>query len=428
MTNTHATLYYQRTLPEWLHHLEGLHPRSIDLGLERIKCVQEAMQLFPSFPVITVGGTNGKGSVVAMLTAILVAAGYKVGTYTSPHLQRYNERVAINQRPVSDERIVQSLAAVEAARAQQSLTYFEFATLAAMHTFIDEAIDVAVLEVGLGGRLDAVNVFEPDASIVVSVDLDHEAWLGNDREAIGFEKAGIFRADKPAICADPAPPERLVAYARTIGAHLLTINRDFSYQRDDKQWTFNGNARSRYALPLPALRGEHQLTNAAAALMALDTLAAQLPVHLGAIKQGLVTVDWPGRFQVLPGRPVVVLDVAHNPHAVHAMLANLNHLPFAAHRYAVFAMLADKAIETVLAAAKDAFDGWFIGGLDVPRGLTAEALAQRMKQAGVTNCFSFPTIQQAWQAALSAASENDRITVFGSFHTVAAVIDARYSD
>lgn len=413
------------TLADWLSWLEGLHPCEIDLGLERVARVRDAMKLTPDFPIIIVGGTNGKGSVVALLSTILACAGYKVGAYTSPHILHYNERVTIDRLPVSDARLVRSFDAVESARDQVALTYFEFGTLAAMHTFIDERVDVAVLEVGLGGRLDAVNVFDADVAVVVSVDLDHQAFLGDNREAIGFEKAGIFRAGKPAICADPSPPVRLITSAEATGAVLQCIHRDFGFTQFDHQWTFHCGAHQRYALPLPALRGQHQLGNAAAALAVLDALASRLPVNLGAIKRGLVDVEWPGRFQVLAGRPLVILDVGHNPHAVRAMLANLRALPFARQSYAVFAMLADKDMEAVVALAQEEIDEWFIGGLSGPRGQSAEAIAARMQGVGIHTFKTWPTVSEAWQAALSVATENDRIIVFGSFHTVAAVMAAR---
>jgi len=415
----------RNTLNEWLSWLEGLHASPIDMGLERVRKVWHAMQLTPSFPVVMVAGTNGKGSVCAMLSTILHRAGYKVGTYTSPHILRYNERVAINLQAVSDERIMQSFAAIDQARGDTSLTYFEFGTLGAMHAFIEEKVDVAIMEVGLGGRLDAVNIFEPDVSVVVSVDIDHAAILGDNREDIGFEKAGVYRAGKLAICADPQPPQRLLDHALAIGADLRLVNRDFGYTRMDNQWSFHMGSSRRHAMPLPALRGGYQLGNATAALAVLEGLRERLPVSIGAIKQGLVEVEWPGRFQVLPGRPVVVLDVGHNPHAVSAMVASLRQLPYAENRYAVFSMLADKDLAAVAALARGEFDGWFVAGLDMPRGQDGANIAKQLQQSGIRQVQSFQTVAQAWQAALSQAGENDRITVFGSFHTVAEVMEAR---
>jgi dihydrofolate synthase/folylpolyglutamate synthase len=284
----------QRTsLNDWLQWLEGLHATTIDMGLERVRKVWTAMQLQPSFPVIMVAGTNGKGSVCAMLSTMYQRAGFKVGCYTSPHIAHYNERVAIDLQPVSDERIINSFAAIDAARGDTSLTYFEFGTLGAMHSFIEEKVDVAIMEVGLGGRLDAVNIFEPDVSVVVSVDIDHAAILGDNREDIGFEKAGIYRPGKPAICADPQPPQRLLDHAAAIGADLKLVGRDYSYSRMDNQWSFQMGSARRHALPMPALRGGYQLGNAAAALAVLDCLHERLPVGIGALKQGWL--KWNGR-------------------------------------------------------------------------------------------------------------------------------------
>jgi dihydrofolate synthase/folylpolyglutamate synthase len=419
------TRFSATNLADWLHHLETLHVTEIDLGLQRVSQVIRAMALSPACPVIMVGGTNGKGSVSAMLSTMLMRAGFRVGTYTSPHLLRYNERIAIDMQPVQDAALIDSFAAIEAARADVALTYFEFSTLAAVHRFIAEGVDAIVLEVGLGGRLDAVNAFEPDVSVVVSVDLDHQSYLGNDRESIGFEKAGIFRAGKPAVCADPQPPQSLLDHAAALGSALYVIGHDFGYSRLDNQWSFSMGERQWHALPLPALRGNYQLGNASAALAVLSLLRDRLPVDLGAIKRGLLEVDWPGRFQLLPGRPQVVLDVGHNPHAVRAMVASLHQLPFAEKRYAVFSMLADKDLDGVVDLALPEFDVWLVAGLDLPRGQSGQEIAERLMAKGARSVQCHERIAQAWEAALSAASENDRIVVFGSFHTVAEALSAR---
>ena len=410
------------TLNDWLSHLESIHPSTIDMGLARVSKVRDAMGLRPTFPVVIVGGTNGKGSVCAMLSTMLERAGFKVGTYSSPHILRYNERIAINMQPVSDERIVQSFSAIEAARDDTTLTYFEFGTLAAMHAFIDEQVDVAVMEVGLGGRLDAVNIFEPDVSVVVSVDLDHQSYLGDTRELVGFEKAGIFRAGKLAICADPNPPQSLLEHAANLGADLRLVGKDFGVTRLDNQWSFHMGDVHRHALPIPALRGEYQMINAAAALAALEGLRPHLPVGIGAIKRGLLEVDWPGRFQVLPGRPLTVLDVGHNPHAARALADSLKRMAYAQNRIAVFSMLSDKDLAAVIEPLKAEFDEWFVGGLDMPRGQAAAALTEQLQALGIDRVKSFETVADAWRGALSAAGENDRIVVFGSFHTVAEVM------
>ncbi len=413
------------SLQTWLQYQEGLHASAIDMGLARVSAVRDAMGLQPDFPVIIVGGTNGKGSVCAMLSTMLSRGGFKVGTYTSPHIIRYNERIAIDMQPVADQRIVDSFAAINDARGDTSLSYFEFGTLAAMHTFMAEGVDVAVLEVGLGGRLDAVNIFEPAVSVVVSVDLDHQAYLGDTRELVGFEKAGIFRAGKVAICADPNPPQSLLEHAAQLGADLKLVGRDFGITRMDNQWSFHMGDVHKHALPIPALRGEYQMVNAAAALAALEAVKAWLPVGIGAIKRGLLEVDWPGRFQVLPGRPLTILDVGHNPHAARALADSLKRMAFASQRIAVFSMLADKDMAAVVGLLKDEFDVWLVGGLDMPRGRSADDIASELEALGVRGVSRYETVPLAWDAALSQAGENDRIVVFGSFHTVAEVMEHR---
>lgn len=402
------------------------------MGLERVGEVKKRMGLQPQCPVVVVAGTNGKGSVCAYLSQIYTQAGFKVGTLTSPHLLRYNERIAVNTRPVEDAAIVASFERIEAARAGISLTYFEFNTLAAVDIFIREKVDVMVLEVGLGGRLDAVNVFDADCAVVTSVDLDHQAFLGDTVEQVAFEKAGVFRSGKPAICGQTPPPESLRRHAGEIGAELLLIKRDFDFSTlENVQWSYryhpqnsDGRTRNRNALPFPALRGAYQLSNAACALTVLECLGDRLPVDIAAIKRGLLLVENPGRFQVLPGRPLTVLDVGHNPHAARALRRSLINLMFAEKRTAVFSILADKDIDGVLDIVKDQFDEWHIAPLDVPRGMTAEALVRKLLEHGIENVKVFENIEKAYRAALEKAGENDRIVVFGSFHTVAAVMAA----
>ena len=422
-----------KTLQEWLFHLETAHSAGlIDMGLERVGEVKKRMGLQPQCPVVVVAGTNGKGSVCAYLSQIYTQAGFKVGTLTSPHLLRYNERIAVNTRPVEDAAIVASFERIEAARAGISLTYFEFNTLAAVDIFIREKVDVMVLEVGLGGRLDAVNVFDADCAVVTSVDLDHQAFLGDTVEQVAFEKAGVFRSGKPAICGQTPPPESLRRHAGEIGAELLLIKRDFDFSTlENVQWSYryhpqnsDGRTRNRNALPFPALRGAYQLSNAACALTVLECLGDRLPVDIAAIKRGLLLVENPGRFQVLPGRPLTVLDVGHNPHAARALRRSLINLMFAEKRTAVFSILADKDIDGVLDIVKDQFDEWHIAPLDVPRGMTAEALVRKLSEHGIENVKVFENIEKAYRAALEKAGENDRIVVFGSFHTVAAVMAA----
>jgi dihydrofolate synthase/folylpolyglutamate synthase len=412
-----------RSLAEWLDYIERIHPKSIQLGLERVAKVRDMLARSSSAALFTVAGTNGKGSTCAMLEAILIAAGYRVGLYTSPHLLRYNERVRLDGAPVSDARLCAAFETIERARAEITLTYFEFGTLAAWEIFAAEALDAVILEVGLGGRLDAVNAFETDCALLTSVDLDHMDYLGDTRERIGSEKAGIFRGRKPAVVADPDPPRSVLEHAGAVGADLWLIGRDFGYLREGQQWMFWGRGLRRGGLAPPVLRGERQLANASAALAALDALRARLPVAMQDIRNGLAHVDLPARFQVLPGRPTVVLDVAHNPQAAGVLAENLAGMGFYPETYAVFGMLRDKDIDGVCRALKDRISTWFAADLSVPRGAGAKVLADALASAGAAGdvlCFRNPL--EAYAAARKRANENDRIVVFGSFHTVAEVM------
>lgn len=416
-------------LEDWLGYLERLHPSSIDLGLDRVASVRDRLELAPKFAVITVGGTNGKGSTCAMLESCLRRAGYRTGCYMSPHLLRYNERVRIGGVEASDGALVEAFRRVEQARANTSLTYFEFGTLAAVLLFVDARIDVAVLEVGLGGRLDAVNAFEPDCAVVVSVALDHLDYLGSTRESIGFEKAGIFRARKPAIVAEADPPVSLVQHAREIGADLRLIDRDFGYVAGEAQWRFWDWRGKRDALPLPALLGTYQVANASAGLAALDSLRDRLPVDNGAIRRGLVEVDLPARFQVLPGRPALILDVAHNPHAAVRLAENLARLDRRGGVLAVFAMLKDKDIEGVVATIAAQIQKWFIAPLPGPRGTDLERVQGALRSVSVTApVVCCVDIANALQRARESAGPDDKILVFGSFHTAAAALHALNRD
>ena len=336
------------TLADWLSTLEALHPKAIDMGLERVSQVKDRLDIHFDCPVIIVGGTNGKGSTCAMLESILLQAGYRVGLYTSPHLMHFNERARVGGEPVADAALVANFAQVEEARGDVSLTYFEFTTLAILQLFAEANLDAVILEVGLGGRLDAVNVIDADVAIVTSVDIDHTEYLGNTREEIGFEKAGIFRAGKTAICSDPVPPTSLIAHAEAIGADLWLLSRDFNYSGDKQQWNYGGRSQRRNSLGYPSLRGANQLLNAAAVLAALENLRDRLPVGAQEVRNGLAMVDLPGRFQVLPGRPTVILDVAHNPHAAATLAQNLDNMGFHRYTYAVFGAMHDKDISGVV--------------------------------------------------------------------------------
>lgn len=412
-----------QSLAGWLDFIERQHVKTIELGLTRVREVWARLGALPAIPVITVGGTNGKGSTCALLEHILRAAGYRVGVYASPHLLRYNERVRIAGVEASDAQLCDAFAAVEAARGDVPLTYFEFGTLAAGWLFAAEPQDALILEVGLGGRLDAVNIFEPDCAIVTGVAMDHMDYLGHTREAIGFEKAGIFRAGKPALCADPLPPASLVAHARQIGADLRLLGHDFGYTGDRQQWQWWGKTARRSALPNPALRGANQLLNASVALAALEALEDRLPVSMQAVREGLLHVSLTARFQVLPGRPTVVLDVAHNPQAAGVLAENLSNLGYAPETYAVVGMLGDKDIEAALRLLDARVDHWLTASLPGPRGVTGAGLAARIAAMGLRGDVSVcERPLHALNLARERASLDDRIVVFGSFLTVADVL------
>ena len=418
-----------KDLPGWLAYIEQQHPQSIALGLERVERVRAAMGLAPAVPVITVAGTNGKGSTCAMLESILTAAGYRVGLYTSPHLLRYNERVRIAWQEAEDGALAVAFARVEAARTGKAdntrLTYFEFGTLAAVDLFLRSGVDVLVLEVGLGGRLDAVNAFDADCAVLTSIGLDHMDYLGATREAIGYEKAGIFRTGKPAVIADPAAPASVSEHAQASGARLLRIGREFGCRDEGDNWLFWGPAGRKSGLAYPALFGRTQLRNASAALAALDALQERLPVSLRDLRRGLAEVALPGRFQVLPGRPVVVLDVGHNPQAAAVLASNLSDLGSFPRTSAVFGMLRDKDIAGVVEPLARSIDRWLVCTLPPPRGARAAELTLALRRVGAAAAGEFENPAAAYAAACSYAAETDRIVVFGSFHTVADVVAAR---
>lgn len=414
------------TLADWLARLERLHPKGIDLGLDRVRAVADRLALRLDVPAIIVGGTNGKGSTCAMLDSILRAGGYRTALYTSPHLLDFNERARIDGDSVTDAALIEQFEAVEAARGEVSLTYFEFTTLAILRLFAAARLDVAVLEIGLGGRLDAVNLIDADVSIVTSVDLDHMEYLGPTREAIGFEKAHIYRPGRPAICSDPQPPQSLLDHARAIGADLWRFGSDFNYQGDRQQWAYGGRQRRRSGLPYPALRGANQLLNASGVLAALEALEDRLPVSQQAVRQGLLTVELPARFQVLPGRPTTILDVAHNPHAAAVLADNLDNMGFYPVTHAVFGMLRDKDIGAVVAKLGTRVDQWHIGSTAGPRGSSAAETAAIVRRALGGPAQSMITehdcIVDAYACARERAGGDDRILAFGSFLTVADVM------
>ncbi len=417
-------------LADWLTRIFAIRSGpEIEMGLERIRPIFERMNVAPTCPVILVAGTNGKGSVCAYLDAILRSAGFHVARYTSPHIHLFNERVVVDGLEASDDQLVAAFDAVEVARGEMPLTFFEYTTLAAFHIFSAAKLDAWVIEVGLGGRLDATNILDAECAVIVSIGVDHTEFLGATRELIAVEKAGILRKGRPAVIAEPDPPQTLLDAAVDRGADARYIGRDFGWQKSPEtpgQWGFwarspHGDEFRRHGLPLPALRGNYQLGNAAAALAALHALNDKLPVSQGAVKQGLIEVEWPGRFQVLPGRPVTVLDVGHNAHAAGAMERALADMAFFPVTYAVFSMLRDKDIGAVIQAVKGRIDEWHIAPLPGPRGMSADELAAALAAAGINDraVHRHISVATAYAAARKMAAEADRIVVFGSFLTVA---------
>lgn len=417
------------TLPDWLAHAEGLHPKSIDMGLARVKTVADRMGLKFDCPIITVAGTNGKGSTCAMLEAILLEAGYRTGLYTSPHLVDFEERCRIRGDIVPATNLISACARVDWSRGQNdaeiSLTYFEFTTLAIMQLMMDARLDVVILEVGLGGRLDAVNIFDTDCAIITSIDLDHMELLGNTRELIGFEKAGIMRVGKPVVVSDPVPPQSVIDHAVKVGADLWKFGTDFNFSGDKQQWGWAGRGRRYSGLAYPALRGANQLMNASGVLAALTALRDKLPVTAQAVRVGLSMVELPGRFQIIPGQPTLVLDVAHNPHSVAALTENLDAMGFYPCTHAVFGAMADKDVAPMLARVGPLMDKWYFTDLPTARAATGEALqatwqASNARKDATSNAYKSP--EAALKAAIAAADPADRIVVFGSFYTVGGIL------
>ncbi|RZI80372.1 MAG: bifunctional tetrahydrofolate synthase/dihydrofolate synthase [Rubrivivax sp.] len=429
------------TLDGWLAHCERLHPVTIDLGLERVSQVWQRLGVRLGTPcgdeqddapvVFTVAGTNGKGSTCAMIENILLSAGFKVGVYGSPHLVHFEERCRLMGLPVKADELLPHFAAVEDARGDLALTYFEFTTLAIMRLLASAGLDAVVLEVGLGGRLDAVNVVDPDCAIITSIDLDHMEYLGPDREAIGFEKAGIMRAGRPAIVSDPQPPQSVVNHAQALGADLWLFTRDFNYSGDRQQWSWAGRNKRFNGMAYPSLRGANQLLNASGVLAALDAVWHRLPVSAQAVRTGLATVELPGRFQIIPGQPTLILDVAHNPHAAATLAANLDQMGFFPRTHAVWGAMADKDLPGMVAKLMPVVDAWYCCDLPSPRAASGAQLAEVVQSdagQGASLVPRTPAVSAhtdpmaALHAALAAADPADRIVVFGSFFTVGGVL------
>ncbi|MGH6649371.1 bifunctional tetrahydrofolate synthase/dihydrofolate synthase [Aquabacterium sp.] len=432
------------TLAGWLAHCEGLHPVTIDLGLERVSQVWQRMGVTLGTPcgsgeaqdtaapvVFTVAGTNGKGSTCAMIENILLSAGFKVGVYGSPHLVHFEERCRVMGVPVKADELLPHFAAVEDARGELALTYFEFTTLAIMRLLALAGLDAVVLEVGLGGRLDAVNVVDADCSVITSIDLDHMDYLGPDREAIGREKAGILRAGRPAIVSDPQPPQSVVDHAQALGADLWLFARDFNYSGDRQQWSWGGREKRFNGMAYPSLRGVNQLLNASGVLAALEAMRLRLPVSAQAVRTGLATVELPGRFQIIPGQPTLILDVAHNPHAAATLAANLDQMGFSPRTHAVWGAMSDKDLAGMVAKLTQVVDAWYCCELPTDRAASASQLADVVRAiSGQSTSLvrQQPTItthadpMAGLHAALAAAGPTDRIVVFGSFFTVGGVL------
>jgi len=409
-----------KTLDDWLAHCERMHPTTMDLSLERTVEVKTRLGLAFSVPVISVAGTNGKGSSCAMLESIALQAGYRVGLYQKPELVHFTERCRVGGRAVEAEALIPHFEAVEQARGEITLTKFEFTTLAIARLLSMAGLDLVILEVGLGGRFDSVNAFNADCALITSIDLDHTEFLGPDRESIGFEKAHIMRPGKPAVLSDPVPPQSVVDHAAKIGADLWLVGRDFNHSGDRQQWNWSGRGRRYNGLAYPALRGANQLLNAAGVLATFEALRDVLPINAQAVRNGLALVELPGRFQIVPGQPTLVLDVAHNPQSVAALAVNLDAMGFYPRTQAVFGAMRDKDIAGALQRIRPLVDVWHLCDLPTARAAKASELAAIIGPGVETHCHETPAAALA--AAAAAADPADRIVVFGSFFTVGGVI------
>lgn len=424
------------TLEDWLAHCERLHPRTVERPLEAVRALLQRLDIQFEAPVITVAGTNGKGSTCAMLEAIALQAGYRVGLYSKPHLVHFEERCRLNGTPIEAAALLPHFEAVEAARLQAGsppLSWFAFTTLVILRALSQQPLDLVILEVGVGGRLDPVNLVDPDCSVITSIDLDHMELLGPDRESIGLEKAHIMRPGRPAVVSDPVPPRSVVEHGEALGADLWLVGRDFNHAGDRQQWGWSGRGRRYNALGYPALRGANQLVNAAGVLAAFEALRSRLPITAQAVRTGLALVELPGRFQIVPGQPTLVLDVAHNAQSVATLAVNLDQMGFHPRTHAVFGAMRDKDIPAILARMSPLVDAWHFCGLSSARAaLPAELLTawqscpQGSRGPGVApaTVSLHDTPPQALAAAVAQADPADRIVVFGSFQTVGAVLKA----
>ncbi len=414
-----------KRLQDWLKWQQTLHSQKIELGLERIADVANTLGVLqPNYKVITVGGTNGKGSIVAALESIYHHAGYRVAAYTSPHLLRYNERIRISRNNIDDEALCEAFNLVDQARGEISLSYFEFGTLAAMQIFNEIELDIAIYEVGLGGRMDAVNILDSDLAIVSNIGIDHVQWLGSTRESIGFEKAGVFRSQRPAICGDEDPPKSLINYANEIGSLFYKINEDYRFANNDNgTWSFESSTVNWQHLPIPSLFGGVQISNAATALMGLVSLDDKLPVTRDCIDRGLSNIQLLGRFQKISGECEIILDVAHNLDSAKVLINNLKISKPVSNTYAVFAVLADKDVDGIINVVKGMIDKWFISQVKSERALESHKLQEKLRlHCPEATAHSYQSISEAYMAAKQEADDTSRIVVFGSFLTVAEIL------
>lgn len=411
-------------LEDWLRWQEGLNPRLVDLGLDRCSRVAARMRLTSlPIPVITVAGTNGKGSCIAYLAGMLESAGFVVAAYTSPHLHRYNESLRLGGREAHDAELVAAFERVEHARGDVALTFFEFRTLAALDIIRRSSAQIALLEVGLGGRLDAVNLLAADVAVVTSVDLDHMDWLGRDRQSIGREKAGIFRAGRDAVCGDAEPPASLVEHAASLGARLHRLGQDYSWHRHASGWSWQGPGAAYHDLPPPGMPGVFQYANAATALMALRLLGPDFTLGIAALREGIANAWLSGRQQRMPGAIEALVDVAHNAEAARGLATTLRSRPAAGRTRAVLAMLADKDAHSVAGALDGLIDEWYTAALPGPRGQCGEQLARHLRRLYPTDPVSVhASVAEAWRAATGAARSGDRVIAFGSFLTAREVL------
>jgi len=415
------TKTFDHTLDQWLEWQSKINPQDIELGLSRVSAVWSLLNGKLKSKVISIAGTNGKGSSVAMLESILKAAGYTTASYTSPHLIKYNERIKFDSVAVSDELLCSAFEKIEEARGDIKLTYFEYGTLAALFLFMENAPDVVILEVGLGGRLDAVNIIDCDVALITSIGLDHQDWLGDDIETIAKEKAGIMRSESIAIYASEDTPESIKQTASDMDAILLEFNKDFGYSKVENGWNWYFEDHLRASLPFPSLRGEHQLRNACGVLTALDAIKHDFPIDQKAIRDGLTQVSLAGRFEVIPGDVNWILDVAHNAQAASVLFKNLQAYPKSGRCYALLGMLDDKDIDGVVETVTPVIDHWYICGLDVPRGLSKEAWVSRKWLTSKPHASYYENIQEAVNKLKIILFPGDTVIVFGSFYTVSTV-------